>query len=229
MATPIFQQAKYFIGSATRTATFTLDTAPAEDDVIYLCLTSGTTATVDDPVDWENGLGADTDVESTAHQGTVFAHAVTSGEAGTSQVTWTLTNLFGVGETFQGHAVVFRDVDTANMFDDIDSDVESTPTTTVTVPALTPTVTDGVVLAFVANDAGTANNATPAGWTSRSVNSSGAETQVFSFDTATTATVDTPTAAVVGASDEKLVIAFIVPPASSPPPAAVSQGWGIAL
>jgi hypothetical protein len=68
---------------------------------------------------------------------------------------------------------VYRDVSTSTLFEAAETTQEDSVTTVATIPALTPTVTNGRVLAFVVNDAGTLANTTPSGWTSRQTSSSG--------------------------------------------------------
>jgi hypothetical protein len=220
-----FQQS-VFITGADRSPTFTLGTAPLENDVIYVFTSSGTTAAVTDPAEWTNILGANTDIETPAHQAMCHAHRVTNAEATASTVTWTLTNAYNTNETFSAIVAVYRDVSTSTLFEATETTQEDSATTVATIPALTPTVTNGRVLAFVSNDAGTATNTTPSGWTSRQTSSSSGRMDLYEWNTLTTATVDTSSASATGANDEKIVFAFVIPVAATPPPTTKS-GWGI--
>jgi hypothetical protein len=218
-SSPTFEQSVVKVeASTTRTVTFTLATAPAADDVILLFINSGTVnGNFTTPSGWTNVLGGNTKVDSDDHSASCFWHVVTSTEAAASTTTWTLTNFFNA--TTQQHtalAVVYSAVDTTTPIDEVGSYNNATPATGASVPALTPTSTGGRVVAFVANDAGTAANTTPTGWTSRAVSSSSARTQAFEWDTNTTAAVATNAPSVVGASDEKAVIVVALTPGTAP-------------
>jgi hypothetical protein len=218
-SSPTFEQSAVKVeASTTRTVMFTLATAPAEGDVIVLFVNSGTVnGNFTTPSEWTNVLGGNTKVDSDEHSASCFWHVVTSTEAVANTTTWTLTNFFNA--TTQQHtavALVYSAVDTTTPIDEVGTYSNATPATGASVPALTPTSTGGRVVAFVANDAGTAANTTPTGWTSRAVSSSGVRTQAFEWNTNTTAAVATNAPSVVGANDEKAVIAVALTPGTAP-------------
>lgn len=232
MAKPAFQQFTHGYAGFSRSVTVTLGSAPQEDDVIYLFVVADAYAEVTDPGGWTNVLGSNAIEYSDAHSASCHAHRVTSGEAGSSQVAWTLTNLLNWDSHKSIVAVVYRDVDPGSLFDDADSWFNDNNVTSSTVPVLAPTVTDGAVLAFVANDNLWDGFSTPSGWTNRGNTTDTVRIHAFEQDAATVAAVNTPGATISGGgSDEKVVITLIVPPipAEEPPTTTSFHGWGIPI
>lgn len=207
---PFVTQVKSAAVTATRSPAFTLDTSPLENDVIYVWVSSTTAAAITDTTGWTNVLGANTDVESDAHEMLCVYHVVTAAEDTANTVTWTLTNIYDATETGAITAVVVRNVDPADPLAGVGSTFDSANTVTPAVlAAVTPDASGGLVLSAVVQDS-TATYTTPGGWTVRSTFNTNQGLSVFSFDTGTTASTPVgPTNVTPDAGDEYISITVV--------------------
>lgn len=209
---PTFQQSKYTSHGNTSSPSFTLDSAPLENDVIYIGFTAAVNATtITTPSGWTNLLGGNNRVDSGSHSSFVFAHAVTSAEAGSSQVTWTFTSM-NSGTFIASGAVVYRSVDTANLFLDAPTPYsDSTSLATSTIPSTTPSVTGGLFVAFHSMDASVGPGSGVSGYTRRVVNSGNGGMSFYENNTATVVGVGQGGDTITSDSDQHIVFSWVIP------------------
>lgn len=206
-----FQQAANAQLVASRSPSITYSTAPATDDVLIWFISGGTDFTPTVPGDWENPLGGNVYEFSTQNTGMMIGHRVTSGEAGSSTVTWTLTNFFATTETGNITSVVLRGVQsTGAIFDVGAAGSSSTNVTPFVLPQVTPTNTGDMVVAGVGKDT-TGTYTDPSGWTVRSTQNYTCGAWLGTYDTATTASSAVgPTNITPSASDQYAAISAVV-------------------
>jgi hypothetical protein len=214
---PFVTQVKVGAVTATRSPTFTLDTSPLENDIIYLWVSSTTTATVADVAGWVNVLGSGVDVESDAHEMTCVYHIVTAAEDTANTVTWTLTNMYGATETGDLAAVVVRQADPADPLAGVNSTFDSANTVTPAVLAsVTPDASGGIILSGVVQDS-TATYTQPANWTVRATSNSNQGLSVFQYNLGVTSGVGVgPTNVTPDAGDEYISITLVVKSIANP-------------
>jgi hypothetical protein len=207
---PFITQVQEGAVSATASPSFTLDTSPLENDIIYLWVSSTTTATVADVSGWVNVLGSGVDVESDAHEMTCVYHIVTAAEDTANTVTWTLTNMYGATETGAFAAVVVRQADPADPLAGVNSTFDSGNTVTPAVLAsVTPDASGGLILSAVVQDS-TGTYTTPANWTNRVVFNTNVALSVYSYDLGATSGVGVgPTNITPDAGDEYISITIV--------------------
>jgi hypothetical protein len=207
---PFVTQVKTAAVTATRSPAFTLDTSPLENDVIYVWVSSTTASAITDTSGWTNVLGANTDVESDAHEMTCVYHKVTNAEDVANTVTWTLTNIYDATETGAITAVVVRNVDPADPLAGVNSTFDSANTATPAVLAsVTPDASGGLILSGVVQDS-TGTYTTPANWTVRATFNTNQALSVYSYDLGATSGVGVgPTNITPDAGDEYISITIV--------------------
>jgi hypothetical protein len=207
---PFVTQVKVAAVTATRSPSFTLDTSPLENDVIYCWVSSTTAAAITDTSGWTNVLGANTDVESDAHEMLCVYHKVTAAEDTANTVTWTLTNIYDANETGDLVAVVVRQVDPADALAGVNSTFSSTNTVTPAVLAsVTPDASGGLILSGVVQDS-TGTYTQPTNWTVRATSNTNQALSAFSYDLGATSGVGVgPTDITPDAGDEYISITIV--------------------
>jgi hypothetical protein len=207
---PFVTQVKTEAVTATRSPAFTLDTSPLENDVIYAWVSSTTASAITDTSGWTNVLGANTDVESDAHEMLCVYHKVTNAEDVANTVTWTLTNIYDANETGAITAVVVRNVDPADALAGVGSTFDSANTVTPAVlAAVTPDDSGGLILSGVVQDS-TGTYTTPANWTVRATFNTNQALSVFSYNLGVSSGVGVgPTNITPDAGDEYISITIV--------------------
>lgn len=224
MAVPTVAASAASSFSASANVSFTLDAAPAADDVIYVFAAAQPAVQPQDVTGWTNVLGsggffAPGDTSMTV---VMSYHVVTSGEAGTTA--WTLSGHYSVGETGSVTAICLRGVNTATPIDGFGTNADTgaaatfilsaTTTNAAGGTAATPTVTDGLVVRYVVGD-GAETYTSPGGHTQVATQASNMGLWIGTRDAAATAATDvTATNITPSAADEFVSITFTAPPAA---------------
>lgn len=200
----------------TRSPSFTLGSAPPENTILvaFINHASGFIG-VADPSGWTNALGANVSVQSDSNSFSCYTHRVTAGEAGSSTVTWTLTNLFDVDG--DGNIVVagFSGVDTTTAVDVASSGFSSSNTATPhDIPALTAGVDDGYLVGCIGVN-GSSTHTTATGWSNLDVGATNSQTtSVFRRDALTTVSESVAaTSFTPSVGDEYCAVALVLRPA----------------
>lgn len=168
--------------TGTVSPSFTLGTAPLENDIIFVFITYASVIGTTDVSGWTNPLGANVERDSDAHGSVAAYHRVTAGEAGASTVTWTLTNLLGANRTGNISAAVLRGVATSGeLVGNAGGNGDGNTTTPWVIPTVTPTDTCQIV-AGMSGD-GTETQTTPGGWTLRASTTTNQSNYLYSRDT----------------------------------------------
>jgi len=129
-------------------------TPQAGDLVLYTWNSNSQAATIAVPDGWFNPLGGTTIAASATNSGGVVGHLVTSAEATAGTKTWTLTGLFTANNGGRAFALVIRGVDPVAPINTAAYNPGPSPiTATMTVPDVTPTVSEGIVVGIAGPDA----------------------------------------------------------------------------
>lgn len=150
-------------GTTDRSPSFTLPVAPVENDYIVIYINKGTVGTGTVPGTWSNVLASN--LESDAHSSYMLYHKVTAAEAGASQVTWTLTNMWASSSAWTVTAVVLRGVDTVDpLAGTAGTSFNSLDTNPYLIASTTPDADNTYIVSGVGSD-GIRTQTDPAGWT----------------------------------------------------------------
>ncbi len=171
----------------------TLPSAPQTDDIISVFVGHTTTGSYTTPSGWINPAGGNTGQNSDIHGAIYLYHRVTSAEAGASQVTWTLTNLFNASESYRITAFVIRGVATSSESAGFAYGFSNTNNAT---PHVVPSITPSANCTLVGGDAsvGAGSTTKPSGWTTQVSGSSTCVVLQFTRTTDGTSGVATGTA-----------------------------------
>lgn len=200
--------------SASRSPSLTFAVAPLAGDVIVIWPSSTTTAAITDPSGWVNVLGANTDIETDAHEQCCLYHVVTAAEAAASTVTFTATNLYDVAETGAVVGAVVRNVNIADVLAGFQTADNSGAVTPHLLSAVTPDVSGGLILSAVAKDTSGTYTTQPTDWTFIATSTT---QKLLRYNILSTSGVAVgPTNITPSASDEYISITVVLNPSYLP-------------
>lgn len=184
------------VDSAATSINVTVPAGIAAGDLLIFFLSGNRNSTeftsMTPPAGWTSAVAVVDDTASGGSLGVIYYKIATGSE---TSATWAWA---GVGMRAVGTIMAFRGVNTATPFDDTDSTVQGSSSTTRTPLAVTTTVANDLTVCFIGDRQGGATQSfTPGSWTERvdqSMGASGARHAQF------IGTLDAPTTGNYGAT-----------------------------